>query len=73
MIHYYIILYYIILPYNIIITCIGLQGENMDAANTLAVVTMLATVVCLPVALLIDGPKIQVPITTIRSYISIII
>lgn len=35
------------------------QGENMDAANTFAVVTMLATIVCIPVALLLEGPKIQ--------------
>jgi len=35
------------------------QGENMDSANTFAVVTMLATIVCLPVALLLEGPKIQ--------------
>ena len=37
------------------------QGENMDAANTFAVVTMLATVACLPVALILEGPKIQAP------------
>jgi len=34
------------------------QGENMDAANTFAVVTMLATIVCVPIALLLEGPKI---------------
>jgi hypothetical protein len=44
------------------------QGENMDAANTFAVVTMLATIVCLPVALLLEGPKIQVGCSDIPSY-----
>lgn len=34
------------------------QGENMDPANTFAVVTMLATIVCVPVALLLEGSKV---------------
>ena len=34
------------------------QGENMDAANTFAVVTMLATIVCVPVALVLEGSKV---------------
>lgn len=34
------------------------QGQNMDAANTFAVVTMLATLVCIPVALVLEGSKI---------------
>jgi len=34
------------------------QGENMDAANTFAVVTMLATIVTLPVAAILEGSKI---------------
>jgi len=34
------------------------QGKNMDAANTFAVVTMLATLVCFPVVAVLEGPKI---------------
>ena len=34
------------------------QGKNMDPANTFAVVTMLATMICIPITLLIEGPKI---------------
>jgi len=34
------------------------QGENMDSANTFAVVTMLATIVTLPVAVILEGNKI---------------
>eukprot|EP00961_Rhodomonas_salina_P137060 1843814-Rhodomonas_salina.1 len=30
----------------------------MDPANTFAVVTMLATIVCVPVALLLEGSKV---------------
>ncbi|EKX43195.1 hypothetical protein GUITHDRAFT_158072 [Guillardia theta CCMP2712] len=35
------------------------QGENMDSANTFAVVTMLATLICVPVAAVLEGPKIM--------------
>ena len=35
-----------------------LQGENMDSANTFAVVTMLATIVTLPVAIALEYKKV---------------
>mmetsp|Transcript_16319 Transcript_16319/g.32668 ORF Transcript_16319/g.32668 Transcript_16319/m.32668 type:complete len:414 (-) Transcript_16319:66-1307(-) len=34
------------------------QGENMDAANTFAVITMLATIICVPAAAILEGSKI---------------
>ncbi|KAJ1480338.1 triose-phosphate transporter family-domain-containing protein, partial [Baffinella frigidus] len=36
----------------------GDQGENMDSANTFAVVTMISTLICLPVALILEHSKV---------------
>lgn len=35
------------------------RGENMDPANTYAVVTMLATLLCVPTALLLEGATVK--------------
>ena len=36
----------------------GDQGENMDSANTFAVVTMLSTFICVPVAFALEWNKV---------------
>eukprot|EP00293_Proteomonas_sulcata_P002684 CAMPEP_0184324810 /NCGR_PEP_ID=MMETSP1049-20130417/137087_1 /TAXON_ID=77928 /ORGANISM="Proteomonas sulcata, Strain CCMP704" /LENGTH=141 /DNA_ID=CAMNT_0026646675 /DNA_START=38 /DNA_END=463 /DNA_ORIENTATION=+ len=35
------------------------QGENMDSANTFAVITMMATLICVPVAAILEGSKVK--------------
>lgn len=42
------------------------QGENMNAANTYAVMTIIATILCFPVCILLEGGKI---IPTIKTLI----
>lgn len=43
------------------------QGQNMDAANLYAVMTILASIICLPIALALEGSKILPTIKAIAS------
>jgi len=43
------------------------KGENMDAANTFAVVTLIAFFYCLPIALIVEGGKIGAGLAAVKA------